>query len=80
MLGKETAVAIGTGLIKNQTLTTLNLSGNRLPNDCMQDWSGSECLGLFSLNHLDLSDNIEFGDDSILQLLHGLRNRIGVCN
>jgi hypothetical protein len=34
-LGREAAEAIGSGLFKNVTLKTLNLSGNRIPNNCM---------------------------------------------
>lgn len=49
MLGREAAQAIGQGLFKNHSISSLNISGNRFPNSCMEDWSTSECHGLFSL-------------------------------
>jgi hypothetical protein len=61
-LGREAAQAIGLGLYKNHTLSSLNLSGNLLPNNCMHEWATSECRGLFTLHSLDLSDNPLMGD------------------
>jgi uncharacterized protein YjbI with pentapeptide repeats len=40
-LGREAAQAIGEGLYKNQTMASLNLSGNFLPASCMESWSSA---------------------------------------
>jgi hypothetical protein len=75
-LGREAAQAIGEGFYKNQTISSINLSGNFLPASCMESWSSSQCLGLFTLKSLDLSNNPQLGDLSVLQVLHGLKNKI----
>jgi len=40
-LGREAAQVIGEGLYKNQTMTSLNLSGNCLSSSCMESWSSA---------------------------------------
>ena len=73
-LGKEAAQAIGKGLERNLTLTELDLSGNLLPPDCLQDWSSKECHGLFCLHVLNLADNPKLGH-SVVHVLQGLKNK-----
>jgi len=56
-IGIEAADAIGEGLKKNESLLHLDLSNNKFSNACMQSWSSVDCIGLFSLETLDLSNN-----------------------
>lgn len=56
-IGTEAANAIGEGLKKNESLIELDLSKNKFSIGCMQSWSSADCIGLFSLESLDLSNN-----------------------
>jgi Ran GTPase-activating protein (RanGAP) involved in mRNA processing and transport len=62
-LGLQAADSIGEGFKKSRCLDHLDLSRNRFNQNCFGNWQ--DCLGIFYLRSLDLSDNQDMGDESV---------------